>query len=79
MYLNPLNLLNHLNLIFRGAYATIAMKVSPSGLFCKEQRAESIEFFSLIFRGAYATIAIIVSPFGILKTSPFSTIFNSQF
>jgi hypothetical protein len=32
-----------------------------------------------ILRGAYATIAIIVSPFGLLKTSPFSTILNSQF
>ena len=48
----------------RGAYATIAIIVSPLGAFSKRQRAECLEIFKSIFRGAYTTIAIIVSPLG---------------
>ena len=48
----------------RGAYATIAIIVSPLGAFSKGQRAECLEIFKSILRGAYATIAIIVSPLG---------------
>ncbi len=48
----------------RGAYATIAIIVSPFGAFGKWEEEKKKEIRAYIFWGANATIAIIVSPFG---------------
>ena len=44
----------------RGAYATIAILVSPLGAFRMWENNKTIVAYTK--RGAYATIAIIVSP-----------------
>jgi len=49
----------------RGAYAPIAIIVSPFGLFGKWEEEKKKEVGAYILRGAYASIAIIVSPFGL--------------
>ena len=78
MYLNPLNFLNLLNLIFRGAYAPIAIIVFPWLALMYLNPLNLLNLLNLIFRGAYATFYIIVLPIVLLKISTFSTIFNSQ-
>jgi hypothetical protein len=49
----------------RGANATIAMIVSPCGLFGKWGEEKKKEVGAYILRGANAPIAIIMSPFGL--------------
>jgi hypothetical protein len=66
--LNLLNPLNPLNLIFRGAYAAIAIIVSPYGLLGTEKGKRKKALGANFSRGAYATIAIFVTPYGLLGT-----------
>ncbi len=49
----------------RGAYAPIAMIVSPFGAFGKREEEKKKEVGAYILRGANATIAMIVSPWGL--------------
>ena len=50
------------SVIFRGAYATIAIIVSPLGALRYLNPLNLLNLLNLFSRGAYASIAIIVSP-----------------
>jgi|GEM_PF-6438003 hypothetical protein len=54
---------------FRGAYATIAIIVSPSRALMYLNHLNLLNPLNLIFRGAYAPIAIIVSPSGAFRST----------